>query len=277
MTNTRGIPKVIHYCWFGGKPLPESALRCIKSWEKYCPEYEIKQWDESNYDVSSCAYIQEAYASKKWAFVSDYARFDILYAHGGVYFDTDVEMIASIDDILERGPFFGAERNLENRVSVAPGLGMAAPAELPLYAELLDIYKNLHFMKENGEIDQTTIVHHVTELLIRKGLENIQSLQNVAGVWIYPWDYFCPIMYQTGQITYTHNTRSVHHYSASWLTNEERHLHKYGGVMITYFGVRIGTWLGRLYSFPYRVKNKIRQKGLFETVGFALKKIKYRK
>ena len=277
MENIRGIPKVIHYCWFGGNPLTELALQCIESWKKYCPEYEIKQWDERNYDVNSCAYIREAYEAKKWAFVSDYARFDILYAHGGVYFDTDVELIAPIDDILERGPFFGAERNLENRVSVAPGLGMAAPANLPLYAEMLDIYRRKHFIIEAGEFDQTTIVQYVTDLLMQKGLTDMQYPQNVAGVWVYPWDFFCPMMHQTGEITYTSNTRSVHYYDASWVPTEELRIHKFEISMMNCFGTRAGIWLGRIYSFPYRVIRKIRKKGFCGTVQFAIKKMIHRK
>mgnify|MGYP001644804644 FL=1 len=103
------IPKIIHYCWFGGHPLPASALKCIESWRKYCPDYEIKEWNESNYDVNKIPYISQAYEVKKYAFVSDYARFDILYQYGGVYFDTDVEVIKPIDEIIEKGAFFGME------------------------------------------------------------------------------------------------------------------------------------------------------------------------
>ena len=103
------IPKIIHYCWFGGNPLPKSAIKCIESWKKYLPDYEIKEWNESNFDFSKCAYAREAAEKKKWAFVSDYARFKILYQYGGLYFDTDVEVIKPLDDIIAAGPFMGAE------------------------------------------------------------------------------------------------------------------------------------------------------------------------
>ena len=103
------IPKIIHYCWFGGNPLPELAIKCIESWKKYLPDYEIKEWNESNFDINCCAYVREAYEAKKWAFVSDYARFWILYQHGGLYFDTDVELIKSIDDLIVKGAFMGCE------------------------------------------------------------------------------------------------------------------------------------------------------------------------
>ena len=103
------IPKIIHYCWFGGKPLPEEAKKCIDSWKKYLPDYEIKEWNESNFDINSIAYTAEAYEARKYAFVSDYARYKILYEHGGIYFDTDVEVIAPMDDLLAKGPFMGQE------------------------------------------------------------------------------------------------------------------------------------------------------------------------
>ena len=118
------IPKVIHYCWFGGNPLPESAKKCIDSWKKYCPDYEIVEWNENNFDISKNQYCREAYEAGKWAFVSDFARFDIIYKYGGVYFDTDVEVIKPIDSLIEQGAFMGVERN--KPINVAPGLGIAA-------------------------------------------------------------------------------------------------------------------------------------------------------
>ena len=122
------IPKIIHYCWFGGKPLPESARKYIASWRKYFPDYEIKEWNENNFDVNIISYTAEAYKARKYAFVSDFARFWILYHHGGLYFDTDVEVIGSFDDIIARGPFMGCESGLRpmegDSLLVAPGLGL---------------------------------------------------------------------------------------------------------------------------------------------------------
>ena len=118
------IPKIIHYCWFGRKALPRSAKKCIESWKKYLPDYEIKEWNEDNFDVNMIPYTQEAYSAKRYAFVSDYARFYILYHYGGIYFDTDVEVIKPIDDILEKGAFMGCETIAEEEIPlyVAPGL-----------------------------------------------------------------------------------------------------------------------------------------------------------
>lgn len=138
------IPKVINYCWFGGNPLPASAQKCIASWRKYLPDYEIKEWNESNFDVNIIPYTAEAYKAKKYAFVSDYARFWILYRYGGLYFDTDVEVIRNMDDIIANGAFMGLEKKqagaTPTQLGVAPGLGLGVNPGLGLYKELLDVY-----------------------------------------------------------------------------------------------------------------------------------------
>ena len=154
------IPKIIHYCWFGGKSLPESAKKCIASWKKYLPDYEIKEWNESNFNVNIIPYTAEAYRAKKYAFVSDYARFYILYKYGGLYFDTDVEVIRNMDDIIARGPFMGCEgeakqpmngtRDKATTLGVAPGLGLGVNPGLGLYKEIIDIYKQKSFLKKMG-------------------------------------------------------------------------------------------------------------------------------
>lgn len=214
------IPKVIHYCWFGGNPLPPLAVKCIESWRKFLPSYEIKEWNESNFDVNCISYTQEAYAAKKYAFVSDYARFYILYHHGGLYFDTDVEVIRAIDGIVARGPFMGCENKVktgETTLAVAPGLGMAANPGVELYAELLDLYSGLHFKNADGSLNMKTVVSYTTEQLCKHGLKNINEIQEVAGVWVYPKEWFCPIDYDTRKRNDTSNTRLVHHYAASWV------------------------------------------------------------
>lgn len=267
------IPRVIHYCWFGGNPLPDSAKLCIESWKKFCPGYEIKCWDETNYDIHVCRYVREAYEANKWAFVSDYARFDILHQYGGIYFDVDVELIASIDDILDRGPYLGVERDFGLQVLVAPGLGMASPAGLSFYAEVLEHYRKLHFLNEDGSYNRMTVVNHTTDMLSQYGLQNCSEPQLVAGIWIYPWDYFCPVMYQTGEMDITANTRSIHHYHASWLAKEELHWHKVRLCLCKRFGSRWGARLAGAYSFPQRVCRKLKKEGFRKTVRFALHKL----
>lgn len=148
------IPKVIHYCWFGGNPLPQLAQKCIESWKKNLPNYEIKQWNENNFDINIIPYTSEAYKAKKYAFVSDYARLWILYKYGGLYFDTDVEIIKPLDCIIKKGPFMGIEKYDGTGIpAVAPGLGLGANPGLWLYAELLDLYSNIHFINQDGTLN----------------------------------------------------------------------------------------------------------------------------
>ena len=219
------IPKIIHYCWFGRKPLPELAQNCLESWKRYFPDYEIKEWNELNFDVNQIPYIKDAYKAKKYAFVSDYARFWILYNYGGLYFDTDVEVIKPMNEILSKGPFMGFEtQENEGKMSFAvnPGLGLGTKPNLSFYKEVLDYYNDISFINLNGSYNQTTVVEHVTSLLERHGLQRINELQYCAGVYIYPKDYFCPMDYVTGEMNITENTYSIHHYMASWHTRGEK-------------------------------------------------------
>lgn len=268
------VPRVIHYCWFGGNPLPESAVKCIESWKKFCPGYEIREWNESNYDMNACPYIQEAYQARKWAFVSDYVRFDILYSFGGIYFDTDVELIRPIDDILQKGSFWGVEQRDGTELAVAPGLGMAAIAGMPIYREILSEYENRHFLNEDGTLNQITVVKYTTDLLKQYGLRDSEEIQCVDGIWIYPWDYFCPMKYPTGTLTITKNTRSIHHYSATWFTKEEQKTLRITMRASGLLGEKLGRRVGRLHSFPYRVRMKVKTLGFWGAVRFALEKIR---
>ena len=211
------IPKVIHYCWFGRNPLPSLAIRCIDSWKKFLPGYEIKEWNEDNFDVNIIPYTAEAYQAKKYAFVSDYARFWILYRYGGLYFDTDVEVIRPIDDIIERGSFMGCEMDAQpgmKTISVAPGLGLGVVSGLGLYKKILEYYHPLHFDPMNITI---TIVGHTTQVLRDMGLQDKKGIQQVAGVWIYPSEYFNPTNIVTHRLHITSNTRTIYHYAASWM------------------------------------------------------------
>lgn len=217
------IPKIIHYCWFGRGPLPELAQKCIASWKKYLPDYEIKEWNEDNFDVNIIPYTAEAYKAKKYAFVSDYARFWILYKYGGIYFDTDVEVIRPIDDIVERGNFMGFETAPKPQLkadasgaSVNPGLGMGVNSGLGLIKKMLDFYEGKYFKFIPDGIGQLTIVHIATEVLNQAGLKQQPGIQLVNDVWIYPTEYFCPINLKTGRIHIEANTRTIHHYAGTW-------------------------------------------------------------
>lgn len=212
------IPKVIHYCWFGGNPLPDDAKRCIESWKKFFPEYEIKEWNERNFDVNCCDYVKEAYAAKRWAFVSDYARFWILYHEGGLYFDTDVEVIKDMGDIIAKGAFMGCETAHKCPPGLGlganPGLGLGANRGLGLYKEILDYYEKIHFLIEGNTTE--TVVTHTSKILKSHGWVGNGEIEQIEGVTIYPPEYFCPMDYKTGKLDITPNTRSIHWYTASW-------------------------------------------------------------
>ena len=239
------IPHVIHYCWFGRNPLPDSARKCIASWKKFLPNYEIKEWNEDNFDIHLIPYTRDAYAEKKYAFVSDYARFWILYHYGGIYFDTDVEVIRPMDEIIARGPFMGREAGAyisqitdagkgEARgdtglgvapglgLGVNPGLGLGVNPGLGLYREILDEYAKISFKLENGTLNQKTVVSYTTEILLKHGLSSNNDMpQEVAGVWIYPADVFCPMDHtRANKVTITDRTVSIHLYDCSWLDHK---------------------------------------------------------
>lgn len=218
------IPKIIHYCWFGRNPLPELAQKCIASWKKYLPDYEIKEWNEDNFDVNIIPYTAEAYAMKKYAFVSDYARFWILHKYGGIYFDTDVEVIRPIDDIIARGNFMGFETDPNpakgdaSNASVNPGLGLGVAPGLGVIKKMLDYYEDKHFICEANMRNQITVVYICTKVLIENGLQNVEGIQKVDDdIYIYPAEYFCPINVTTGRIHVEKNTRTIHHYAGTWV------------------------------------------------------------
>lgn len=219
------IQKKIHYCWFGGNPLSPLALKCIESWKKFFPDYEIIEWNEKNFDVNCCNYVKEAYKEKKWAFVSDYARLKILYEHGGIYFDTDVEVIKSFEKILSKGNFMGCEcpnpDDVEQSV-VNPGLGFAIEAKQKFIKVLLDDYEKSSFYNSNGSLNLYTIVQRTTKFLRQEGFVNNNKIQNVAGINIYPLEYFCPLDYETKELNITNKTLSIHWFDASWIDKKTK-------------------------------------------------------
>lgn len=247
------IPKIIHYCWFGRNPLPELAKKCIESWKKYLPDYEIMEWNEDNFDVNSIAYTKEAYEAKKYAFVSDYARFWILYKYGGLYFDTDVEVIKQMEHIISKGNFMGCEKPASVGTSpislgVAPGLGLGVTPRLGLLGEIMDAYSDFHFLNPDGSFNTKTIVEYTSEILCKHGMRNTPNIQLVADIWIYPHDYFAPKNVDTKQLTITPNTVSIHHYDASWAEWYDRAAGERGPKLERAFGKKVG---GTINSYIY--------------------------
>lgn len=210
------IPKVIHYCWFGRSQMPKLALKCIESWKKYCPDYEIKEWNEDNFDLDMYPYVREAYDARKFAFVTDVVRLYALYHEGGIYMDTDVEVIKPLDSLLQ----YEAVSGFESPTQIPTGL-MASRDGHPLFKELLDEYNGIHFHRPDGTLDTTTNVTRISNTCLKYGLRLDNTLQTVCGFTLLPKDYLCPKSYKTGELELTANTLCIHHFSGSWVQNNK--------------------------------------------------------
>ncbi len=215
------IPKIIHYCWLGGAEKPKSVLKCIESWKKYCPDYEIKEWNETNLDFDSApVFVKQAYESKAWGFVPDYFRLWIVYEHGGIYLDTDVQVIKNLNPLLSHKAFAG----FEGENNIALGLGFGAEAKNKLIYEHLKIYKKLSFIDKSGNLNKIPSPVITTQFFLEKGVvlgEN--KIQNIEDMILYPKEYFAPKDFDTGITKITKNTYSIHQYDASWFSDEEKH------------------------------------------------------
>lgn len=211
------IPKIIHYCWFGGKPKPPLAEKCIKSWKKFCPDYEIIEWNESNFDISTAPlYVRQAHEAGRWAFVTDYVRLKAMTEMGGIYMDTDVEVIKPLDPYLKHQAFAG----FEHPTRVQTGL-LACEKGFPLFLEFMGYYDTATFLKEDGSHDITTNVQVLTDLCVSRGLQLNGKYQEVDGFAIYPTEVFCPVDYDTEKLHKTRKTVVIHWFAASWHTEEE--------------------------------------------------------
>lgn len=206
--HTPKIPKIIHYCWFGKKEIPKQNRIWMESWNKYCPDYKIIEWNESNYDINKNPYMSEAYQAKKWSFVSDYTRLDIIYQYGGIYLDTDVEIIRNLDELLYQDAFAG----VDSSQNISLGLGFGAVSQHHIVRELLEFYENLHF-DVNNLIAAPTLTKPLFE---RYNYVNNGDIQKIAGMTVYPEKVLSGKDDITGRILPTENTYAIHHYDGSW-------------------------------------------------------------
>lgn len=258
------IPKVIHYFWIGTKPLGEKEIHCIASWKKFCPDYEIRLWNEENYDFSINRYMREALKTKKYGFVPDYARLDVIYRYGGIYLDTDVELVKPLDDLLELKGFCG----FENKYKVNLGQIFAAEAGHNIIKVMRDEYEGMSFFNENGSLNTTASPVIQTKSLRSVGLKTDgkkQILEN--GFTVFPADYFSPYDFETETVKQTSNTYSIHHYAATWYSDIDRVRHK----RIVYLNTHFGS-LGRVCATIYRTCYNIKSNGIKNTVAKIVKR-----
>ena len=211
------IPKKIHYCWFGGAELPDSVKHYIASWKKYCPDYEIIEWNEKNYDLSkiNILYVQQALENKKWAFVTDFVRLDVLYRYGGIYLDTDIEIVKSFNELLRDNGFIGIESNSTLCTAV-----IGAVPKHPDINKILNDYNNRTFNLPNGKLDMTPNSKVFRTYFSQKyNICNFEEGVKLEYMSIYPQTYFSPINFTTKKVNITKDTFTIHHYNGTWKSN----------------------------------------------------------
>lgn len=237
------IPKIIHYCWVGGNPKPQSVLYCIESWKRCCPDYEIREWNETNYDFTKNEYMHQAYEAKKWGFVPDYARLDIVYGHGGIYLDTDVEMVRSFDHLRENECFFGFEDTGDGEYFVNCGHGFGAVAHHEAIRNARDLYDRLAFVNADGSLNLLASPYYTTQSLRQMGLVQENRDQVLPGVQVYASDVLCPKNFRTGKVTKTARTVSIHHFTASWVDEKIKAEMAHQQKIKNRFGKRLGGYV----------------------------------
>lgn len=212
------IPKIIHYCWFGKGPKDKLFKKCYKSWQKYFPDYKIIEWNEDNFDFRNNSYAKEAYNAKKYAFVSDYARLKILYDNGGIYFDTDVEVLKKFEKaFLENGYLAKEKDNIINT-----GLGFAVPPQSKIIKIMLDDYQNIHFIDKDGNMDLKPCTIRNTNSLLKRGYIIDKKNLPIDNIKVYSREYFCGFDLDNNHTIISNKTYTLHHYSGTWLSKKYR-------------------------------------------------------
>lgn len=231
------IPKKIHYMWLGKQKIPGKLQKCIDSWKKYCPDYEIIRWDENNYDITKTAYMQDAYEAGAYGFVPDYARLDILYHNGGIYMDTDVEVRKSLDSLLYQEAFCGVEKW---QVLNFGGCSGSVKGQAML-RKFLDARVQIPFIDKDGRKNKTTCGFYDTRVAVEHGYILNGTTQNISGMNIYASDYFHPYDYMSGRVSCTEHTYSVHWFNGGWLDEKmklenEEAVHRFNRI----YGLSLG-------------------------------------
>lgn len=211
------IPKIIHYCWFGNNKLPNDAKKFIKTWKKYCPDYEIKQWNESNFDLDCCKFVRQAYDNKAWAFVSDYARLKVIHDNGGIYLDTDVELLKNMNFLLDSS-FFACISQVEDLCNT--GLGYGAEAGNPVVQKMMAVYESMEFDPEKK--DEMACPYINNSVIKSFGYTLSDSIEEINGMRILPPRYMDPLAPGNSKDLLCSDTISIHHYSASWTSKSNR-------------------------------------------------------
>lgn len=258
------IPKIIHYVWFGGGEKPELLQNCLKSWQKHCPDYEIKEWNESNFDVSVNKFASEALKHKKYGYVADYIRIAVLKKYGGIYLDTDVEIVKPFDDLLSNDFMISFENGAYCETAV-----LGSVPNHPLLDKLKQFYEHRSFLIK-GKPDLTPNTPIITSFLMKYyGLKPKASTQKLCDlenknnptVTVYNYDYFCPINYTTKKLNKTQNTYAIHYFDASWFTKKLKTREKFLKAVYNIFGAKIFTFFTRRYLMTVykRVNKELKQ------------------
>ena len=257
------IPKKIHYFWIGGNPKPESVIYCIESWKKYCPDYKIIEWNETNFDFTKNEYMRQAYKEKKWAFVTDYARLDVIYRYGGIYLDTDVELIKPLDSVLHYQGYMGFDKTIEKDHYVATGLGFGMEPKNSIIKEMMVDYENPGRDKEDGKIKYVPCPYLNTQVLQKHGLENVDRDQMIENIMVFASDVLCPKSYNTLQVRTTERTLSIHHFDGTWQDSEMKKRHRMTADINRFFGEKAGSridrGIGNIEYYLQAIKEKLKR------------------
>lgn len=255
------IPKIIHYCWFGKGELPEKARKCIASWKRFCPDYELIQWNEDNYEIPGIPFLKKAYEDRKWSFVTDYVRLDVIHRMGGIYFDTDVELLKPIDELLSYQAYFG----FEEAAAVNTGLGFGAEKHCDVLREMMRCYEQLLPCQTNEEYVQDTCPIVQTPILEKRGLLLNGKTQRLGAIMVFSAEYMNPRDFMTGRLQKTENTISIHWYDASWQSLADQKVQELRHKLTPLFGAKNAWRIAVLIQY-------LRYKGVKETLRYYREK-----